>query len=230
MTYLSMVEIIAEDQSWILINKPGAMSVHNDSKSVIEYFKQRNINLTPPHRIDKETSGLLLLTKEKNEVSNHQQQLKNASKYYIAICRGQVKADNGKWEQPLSDKAEGHKNPAGKKSDQKICLTNWWKVSSNQYVTLILFKIETGRTHQIRKHCALNGHEILGDKRYGQGKYQKIIKDKYQLDSMLLHSYRLEILLREEPEVFYAKMPQYFKDIMGEEIEKSLQDFQINDN
>ncbi|WP_372655988.1 RluA family pseudouridine synthase [Halobacteriovorax sp.] len=217
-----MIKVIKDNESWLIINKPSGTSVHNDSESVIEYFKSKNIETIPAHRIDKDTSGLLLLAKTSEKVASLQTSLSRSKKYYLAVCRGKTQVPSGTWSDPLSDKAEGFKNPRGKKSELKSCITNWSLVHANKYFSLILFQIETGRTHQIRRHCAIHKLEIIGDKRYGDSKYQKLIKSKYNFTNMALHSYRLDIEIDGLAESFQAKAPLYFDTIMGEEIEKFL--------
>ncbi len=217
-----MIKVIKDGKSWLIINKPCGTSVHNDSESVIEYFKSKGVETIPAHRIDKDTSGLLLLARTSDKVASLQNALNKSRKYYLAICRGKTQGSSGTWSDQLSDKAEGFKNPRGKKSNLKECITNWKLIHANQYFSLILFQIETGRTHQIRRHCALHKLEIIGDKRYGESKYQKLIKNKYQFTKMALHSYCLDIELEGTKESFQAEIPSYFEEIMGEKIEKFL--------
>ena len=219
-----MIKIIEESDSWLIINKPSGTSVHNDKESVIEFFKEKGTTTTPVHRIDKDTSGLLLLSKNTESVNALQTSLSKSSKMYIAICRGKVNENEGTWLDQLSEKAEGFKNPRGKKSDLKDCITSWKKIYSNKYFSLILFKIETGRTHQIRRHCAIHKLEIIGDKRYGDSKYQKMIKNKYSFHKMALHSYKLDIEINNNPKHFTADIPNYFNDLIGEKVEKLLQE------
>ena len=217
-----MIKIIEQTDSWLMINKPGGVSVHNDSSSVIDYFKSKGTLTAPVHRIDKETSGLLLLSKNQNDTAKLQAALADSKKSYLAICRGKLDQDEGVWKDQLSDKAEGYKNPKGKKSELKDCMTSWKKLTSNNYFTLILFQISTGRTHQIRKHCALHKLEILGDKRYGDSKYRKLIASKYSFTGMALHSYKLDITLDEKERSFVAELPEYFEKLMGDSLEEHL--------
>ncbi|WP_290736828.1 RNA pseudouridine synthase [Halobacteriovorax sp. JY17] len=217
-----MIKVIKESDTWLVINKPSGTSVHNDSESVIEFFKEQNLEIAPVHRIDKDTSGLLLLSKDQSATAELQQALQHSKKYYLAICRGQTKEESGTWTDKLSEKAEGSKNPRGKKSDLKECITNWKRIYSNKYFTLMLFNIETGRTHQIRRHCAIHKLEILGDKRYGDSKYQNLIKNKYNFSQMALHSYKLDIQLEKIQHNFIADIPTYFKELIGESLEKYI--------
>lgn len=218
-----MIKVIEDNESWLIINKPSGISVHNDSKSVIEFFKSKNVEVIPVHRIDKDTSGLLLLSKGPDQVAPLQKSLSHAKKYYLAICRGKIKDTAGVWKDQLSDKAEGYKNPRGKKTDWKDCFTNWKVLHTNKYFSLMLFQIETGRTHQIRRHCAIHKLEIIGDKRYGDTKYQKLIKSKYNFNFMALHSYRLDIEINGALKRFEAEIPSYFDEVIGEGIEALLQ-------
>lgn len=217
-----MIKVVEEDETWLIVDKPSGISVHNDKDSVIDFFNSKGTKLTPVHRIDKDTSGLLLLSKKKESTSTLQEDLSKSRKYYLAICRGQFTKDSGVWTERVSDKAEGYKNPRGKSSERKDCTTHWKKLYQNKFFTLVLFRIETGRTHQIRKHCAIHKNEIIGDKRYGDSKYQKMISKKYNFNKMTLHSFQLDIQINKKDMSIKTEIPNYFDSLLGEAVEKFL--------
>ena len=116
------------------------------------------------------------------------------AKTYRALLRGGWKDKDLAltWDLPLSDKAEGRKNPQGKASDRKNCITHVQVVRTNQYFTEVLCEIKTGRQHQIRKHAALAKHAILGDTRYNDDSYNEKMGKMYKTSRMFLHAEELK--------------------------------------
>ena len=211
MTYLLMFEKIFENNFCLIINKPSGVSVHNpEDENVLEVYKKQGNNYYPVHRIDKETSGILILSKTKESVQELSMALKEATKTYITVCKGVIKEDNGVWNFPITDKAEGRKSPGGIKSNRKAAKSTWTRVSHNKFFSKLEVKIETGRTHQIRKHLTLFKHTVIGDQRYGEKKYNSKIKDLYGFSRMALHSHKLEIQISNELVEVISDEPKEF--------------------
>lgn len=179
-----MFPVIYEEKDWLVIDKPAGVSVHNDQNSVINHFP----GYSPVHRLDKETSGLLLLSREAETTSRLQTALQKAQKKYLCICRKVVRDDCGEWTQALSEAAGGYKSPQGPKNERKPCCTIWSLRSKNKFFSVLDVEIQSGRTHQIRRHALIAGHHIVGDKRYGDKKYNQMIISRYQTDRMFLHA------------------------------------------
>jgi RluA family pseudouridine synthase len=199
MTRMGEINVIFEDGEILVVNKPHGISVHNaedPSNLLLLLNKNKNYKLHPVHRLDKETSGIQLLAKNPqtaallaNEFSSH-----HVKKIYLGVLRGKMKDTKGVWNQQLSDKAEGAKNPAGLSKDRIPCETHFSVLRTNDYFSLCQFDLKTGRQHQIRKHAALNRHHILGDSRYGDKKYNEKMFQIYKFQRMLLHCSSLSIL------------------------------------
>ena len=196
----SQIEILFENLNFIVVNKPYGISVHNNEQAEENLIDKLKIQgqwdkLFPVHRLDKETSGLQILAKNSEAAGElaHEFQSHSVKKIYHGICRGQMKLSSGVWKQPLTDKAEGAKNPQGQSKDRVPCETDFKVINQNKYFTLCEFDLKTGRQHQIRKHCALNGHHLVGDTRYGEKKYNQMISSKYQTNRMFLHCSFLKI-------------------------------------
>lgn len=189
------MEVVFESDDLLVINKDFGISVHNDENSVIHQLQNSYPNLYTVHRLDKETSGILVLAKnlQSNNILQEQWTSPSCIKKYSAILRGNLAQENGEWTQDLSDKAEGLKNPAGIKANRKRCFTSWKLIKANKYFSQIEATIKTGRQHQIRKHACLNKHSIVGDKRYGDKKYNKNIEKLYSISRMFLHCHYLQI-------------------------------------
>jgi len=217
------IEIIHQEKNWICVNKPSGLSVHNqeDETNLKEVLQdQLQVDwLQPVHRLDKETTGLIIFSLNKDTVSkwNNVFTSDKTIKKYLGVTRGLVTPESGTWDLPLTDKGEGRNTPQGIKKAQKPCTTHYKTLQKNKYFALIEFQIETGRQHQIRKHCALAKHCLLGDNRYGDKKYNKRIANMYKVDGMALHSHYLKFEFDGKEIELNAKAPKswqekYFSD------------------
>lgn len=216
-----MFEKLFENDFCLIINKPSGVSVHNEEdENVIKVYKQKGLLYYPVHRIDKETSGILILSKTKEHIEELSSALKSSTKTYLAICKGQIKQEQGTWEYPITDKAEGRKSPSGIKAKRKESKSIWKKIESNNYFSKLEVTIETGRTHQIRKHLTLFKHTIVGDQRYGEKKYNNRISSIYEFSRMALHSHKLSINIANEQIQIISKIPIEFSKLFTK-IEKN---------
>lgn len=194
------IEILQNNETWIVVNKPTGLSVHNneDETNLLKLLEGQGFeNFAPVNRLDKETSGIMILSSDTETSKKLQEALaeKRATKTYLAIVKGNfpVEKAHGTWNQELTNKAEGRNNPLGIKSDRVKCTTHFKVLNTNKYLSFMQFKIDTGRQHQIRKHCINEKHQILGDTRYGDKKFNSLIKKKYHFSDMALHSYKLRL-------------------------------------
>lgn len=201
--------VLSETEHFLIVNKPAGMLVHADSSGtdknlISELNRQKQSSLAnqqiqpnQPHvpqwhlvnRLDKETSGLVFISKKTELVSAFQKILDESEKIYLAVLRGV--AENGIWDWPISDKAEGAVTPQGLANNRKNAKSIVTVIQKNQFFTLAEIKIETGRQHQIRKHAKLAGRPVVGDTRYGNPKDNQRIKEKYKFDRMALHAWKL---------------------------------------
>lgn len=187
------------------------MSVHNDAGDAIAIARawlesdpalrarcawEPDFAPAPVHRLDRETSGVLVIALSKNVARSlaeaFQSEDTTVRKTYRAIVRGRLQRD-GRWNQPLTDRAEGRSNPAGKTMERKPCETRFRILRANEHVTELEIDLMTGRQHQIRKHAALAGHAVIGDTRYGDPSYHRMIEKRFGFSRMLLHAQRLEL-------------------------------------
>jgi len=211
------LQVLATGDGWIAIEKPANLSVHNDPpkdlasillsflkentvlKKQISYDKDFGINAV--HRLDKGTSGVLLLACTKKAFQHFSNQFASHSviKRYIAVLHGVITEPDQcinwqKWDWPLSKKPGGRLLPQG--SGEKIkCLTRYKVLECSQHYTMIECEPLTGRKHQIRRHSKLAGHFILGDRRYGTKRAFNYLKNRYNFNRLALHSNSLTIKL-----------------------------------
>ncbi|MGZ8955581.1 MAG: 23S rRNA pseudouridine(1911/1915/1917) synthase RluD [Methylovulum sp.] len=175
------LEIVFEDDSLLIVNKPAGLVVHpavgNWHGTLLNALLNHDANLeTLPragivHRIDKETSGLLMIAKSLQAHNSLTQQLQNReiTREYLAIARGRMTA-GGTVDEPIARHPTDRKRYAVRESG-KEAVTHYRVVQRFSHHTLIRVKLETGRTHQIRVHMAHIRYPLLGDQVYG-GRFQ----------------------------------------------------------
>ncbi|MGE3758694.1 MAG: RluA family pseudouridine synthase [Pseudobdellovibrionaceae bacterium] len=220
-----MISIIEKNSSWIVVEKPEGMSVHNQEeggdllKHLSSQLKTSTQDLHPVHRLDKETSGLMIVALNATAAKDLHQifEDKKVKKVYCAVLRGVFEKDE-KWSWPISDKSEGRKKPQGISADRKEALTAVRILRKSSYLTLAECEIFTGRQHQIRKHAVLAKHAILGDKRYGDDKYNTMIVTRYGLQRMALHAQKLSFDFQGVAYSFESPMPMELEELFSEKM------------
>ena len=206
--------VVAEHALFYMINKPAGLAVHNGPQNLIDLLEVKlKERLNPVHRLDRDTSGLILLARGSKATTALQQSLSSSSssKNYLAIIRGQLKQKQGSWTMPLSNKAEGRRNPAGQRKDQVSAHTDYELVDQNKWLSLVRCQLKTGRQHQIRKHIVLAGSQIIGDRRYGDLKYQKMIDQRYEDSRLFLLAQQLLFNLKGQNFEFTLDLPDYWQ-------------------
>ncbi len=210
--------ILFEDEHFLAIDKPAGVAVHGGSGvsfGVIEQLRRARPEakyLELVHRLDRETSGILLIAKRRSALVHLQEQFKNreTGKTYLALVQGAWPASKKVIDQPLHKflvnggeddgerrvKVVGKNDPNGMRS---ITLVKIAKPLSVKFATgevkaftLLEVTIKTGRTHQIRVHLASNGHPIVGDDKYGDFELNKQLA-KQNFKRMFLHAWRLVV-------------------------------------
>lgn len=215
---MNEIEIIHDNKEWIVVNKPTGLSVHNneDDTNLVKMLEiQGYKDFSPVNRLDKETSGIMILSCESEMSAQLQKALTSdkTTKSYLAIVKGKFPEDNmqGTWTHELTNKAEGRLNPLGIKKDRVSCKTNYKVLNTNKYLSTLLLTLETGRQHQIRKHCIHAKHQIIGDTRYGDKKFNTLMKKKYSFNNMALHSHKLEFKLGKREYRYESQPPESWK-------------------
>lgn len=218
------LDIVYEDDCLAVINKPQGMVVHqassykkNDTLVNALLFNLDNLSgingvIRPGivHRLDKDTSGLIVVAKNDAAHLNLASQIekKTAKRIYIGLCDGNFKQDGGTVDAPIARSKKDRKKMAIDENGRRA-VTHYTVLTRYGRYTLVRFALETGRTHQIRVHAASLHHPIVGDPLYG-GSTE--LYDKGQL----LHAYRLEFTHPGTGERmgFECPLPEYFESVL----------------
>ena len=220
------LDILYEDEDVMVVNKPKGMVVHPSAGhtsgtlvNAILFHCQGNLSgingvMRPGivHRIDKDTTGALLICK--NDVAHRDlaEQLKEHSikRRYRAIVSGNLKDDEGTVEGPIGRHPVDRKKMAINYKNGKEAITHYKVLERFGNATYIECRLETGRTHQIRVHMTSIGHPLLGDEVYGSG------KNPYHLQGQALHAMVLGFVHPRTGEYleFTAPLPEYFTNLL----------------
>ena len=191
--------ILYEDSILLVINKPAGLAVHGGSGlqfGLIESLRALRAeakHLELVHRLDRDTSGCLLIAKRRSALRSLHEQLrdKTMDKFYLALVRGQWQSHVRKITAPLlkntlkSGERIVRVDSAGKPSETKFRI-----VQKYAQATLVEASPVTGRTHQIRVHTLHAGHPIAGDPKYGDGEFDQSMRE-LGLERLFLHAHRV---------------------------------------
>ena len=211
------IPVLAFGRGWLVVDKPAGLTVHNaagrDLCSLVSARIQEetalrgqidmdpDFGVNPVHRLDKETSGVILLAgnREIFRFFSIQFETRQVKKQYVAILHGRLEKPEennpwGTWTWSLSETAGGRQNPEGP-GNLKDCRTRYRVLDHSSHYTLVELALLTGRTHQIRRHAKLSGHPVVGDVRYGSMRAINYLKRNVGFDRLALHARSLTLQL-----------------------------------
>jgi 23S rRNA pseudouridine1911/1915/1917 synthase len=220
------LDIIYEDDDIIVVNKPKGMVVHpaagNYSGTLVnalmgycgDNLSDINGVIRPGivHRIDKDTSGVLVVAK--NNTAHERLSLKlkehDIKRVYIAVVNGVIREETGKIDAPIGRHPVDRKKMSVNTKHGRRAVTHFKVLKRFEDSTYVEVTLETGRTHQIRVHMSYMGHPIIGDIVYGSR------KQKYDIEGQALHAKMLGFVhpTRNEYMEFHAKIPEYFENLL----------------
>ncbi len=206
------VPVIGCGPGWLVVDKPSGVSIHNQPGIDLCAMLSRHLHreksmetaisydpafgLHAVHRLDKETSGIILLACRREVFHHFSLQFAQGlvSKQYLALVHGSIPQTHGQglWQWPLTPKAAGRRNlqGQGKRSPSR---TPYQVLRHSPHYTLVACSPLTGRTHQIRRHAALAGHPLVGDQRYGSLRACRYVARHHEFTRLALHAHLLAI-------------------------------------
>jgi pseudouridine synthase, RluA family len=220
------LDIVYEDNDVIVVNKPKGLVVHpgdgHHSDTLVNALIYANKELSTinglnrvgiVHRIDKDTSGLLVVCKNDFAHNFIAKQLKDHTMHreYIALVLGTINEDNGKIIAPISRDKNNRKKMAVNVENGRSAITHFNVIKRFEKYTLIECKLETGRTHQIRVHMDYIHHPVVGDPLYGKNNCN------IYNNGQLLHAYKITFIhpTTKKEMTFTCPLPDYFANIVN---------------
>jgi 23S rRNA pseudouridine1911/1915/1917 synthase len=216
------INIVFEDEYLIVIDKPNNMVVHPGAgnkkdtlANALAFYleKQNKNNFGLVHRIDKQTTGLLLIAKDEKTLKIMQNQMKNREikRTYLAICHGIIKERTGTINAPIGRDRNNRLRMSVTDINSKNAITHFEVIKRSKRYSLVQLKLETGRTHQIRVHMEYIKHPIVLDNMYGKTK--NIANDKGQL----LHAEKIEFIhpYNKSNMKFFSTLPKKFEEFLN---------------
>ncbi len=221
------LDIVYEDDELLVINKPRGMVVHpapgNSSGTLVNAVlfhcegKLSGINgkMRPGivHRIDKDTTGLLVVAKTNDAHQFLSDQLgdRSLSREYYALVHGNIKEDSGTVDAPIARSENDRKKMTVTYKNSREAVTDFFVEERFGTYTLVRCKLRTGRTHQIRVHMKHIGHPIVGDKTYG------VKKEEFNLIGQLLHAGKIGFIhpITNEKVYYTAPLPEDFEKVLS---------------
>lgn len=204
---MKKLKIIYEDKYLIIVNKSaGEFTISRDNHydnnlydEVKTYVKKQNPKnkIFIVHRLDKDTSGLVLFAKNEKVKYDLQRNWQNVERKYYAVVSGKLNEKNGTLKDFLYETKGLDVVVTNIKKIGKLAITNFNVIEINNKYSLLDINIETGRRNQIRVQLANIGHPIIGDKKYGKVKYKR----------MMLEAYYLKFVHPVTKKVCYAELP-----------------------
>ncbi len=202
--------VLFEDGQLLAVDKPAGLAAHPGTgitgATLVEearaYLKvpanlaPGEFRPSPAHRLDRETSGVVLVAKTRKcmvRLTEIFTSGEGVRKTYLALAKGRMPRAEGTVDLPLSE----HEQTARSKSQRGVnfqeATTHYRVVGAMQEASLLQLRIETGRTHQIRRHLQAVGHPVVGDPRYGDFPFNRAARTRWGLRRMFLHAWKLEL-------------------------------------
>jgi 23S rRNA pseudouridine955/2504/2580 synthase len=202
--------VLHEDADLLAVDKPAGLAAHPgtgiEGATMVEMARAylrvpanvppQEFKPSPAHRLDRETSGIILVAKTRKTMVRLTEIFtsgEKVSKSYLTLAKGKMNRDSGTIDLPLSEHEQTGKSKSMRGVKFQEALTRWKVLASMKEASLLQIAIETGRTHQIRRHLEAAGHPVAGDKRYGDFPFNRTARARWGLRRMFLHAWKLAL-------------------------------------
>jgi 23S rRNA pseudouridine955/2504/2580 synthase len=215
------------------VDKPSGLAIHPGSgitgetlvDQVRAYLARQGLETpegefkpSPAHRLDRETSGVVVVAKTRQAMVRLTEIFTagEADKTYLALAKGRFQRESGSVDLRLAEHQQTYASKQQRGVNLQAALTHWKRLAGGPEATLLELTIETGRTHQIRRHLEAIGHPVVGDGKYGDFPFNRIAQRQWGLRRMFLHSARLALShpLTKKRLLFESQLPGELADCL----------------
>ena len=200
------LEILFEDEWMMAVNKPAGMAVHAGSgiagATLVDHVRaylgpkatRNDFTASPAHRLDRDTSGVILIAKRRPAMVHFTDVFTRgrAKKRYLSLVKGRMPRHQGVVDLPLSEHQQTARSKELRGVNMQPAVTRYRVLKQAGECALLECAIDTGRTHQIRRHLAALGHPVVGDRRYGDFAFNRQAKARWGLKRLFLHAEAIE--------------------------------------
>jgi 23S rRNA pseudouridine955/2504/2580 synthase len=230
-TFAQRLTVLYEDADLMAIDKPAGLAIHPGSgiegPTVVELARAHvgpvaagSFEASPAHRLDRDTSGVVLVAKTRKAMVSLTEMFTAGTvhKRYLALAKGRLPEESGVIDVPLQEHEQTARSRAQRGVKLQEAITHWQRLSEGATVSLLACRIETGRTHQIRRHLAAIGHPVAGDRRHGDFVLNRVLRREAGLRRMFLHAQRIALqhpLQRSRLDI-QAALPAELVEVLGQ--------------
>jgi 23S rRNA pseudouridine955/2504/2580 synthase len=199
-----------EDEHLLALDKPAGLAAHpgtgitgatlvEEARAYLEVppdLPASEFKPSPAHRLDRETSGVVLVAKTRRCMARLTEIFTSGEgvrKTYLALAKGRMPRTEGSIDLPLSEHEQTARSKAARGVNLQEAVTHYRVAASMREASLLQVRIETGRTHQIRRHLQAIGHPVAGDARYGDFPFNRTARVRWGLRRMFLHAWKLQL-------------------------------------
>ena len=226
-------KVLYEDEHILAVDKPSGLAIHPGSgitgetlvDQVRAYLARQGVQTpegefkpSPAHRLDRETSGVVVVAKTRQAMVRLTEMFTagEADKTYLALAKGRFQRESGSIDLRLAEHQQTYASKQQRGVNLQAALTHWKKLAGGPEATLLEVTIETGRTHQIRRHLEAIGHPVVGDSKYGDFPFNRNAQRQWGVRRMFLHSARLALAhpLTKKRLTFESPLPQELADCL----------------
>jgi 23S rRNA pseudouridine955/2504/2580 synthase len=200
------LRILLEDDWMMAVDKPSGMAVHPGSGitggTLVDYVRahlgpravRNGFAASPAHRLDRDTSGVILVALRRPAMVHFTEMFTagRAVKRYLTLVKGRMPRPSGRIDLPLLEHQQTAASRARRGVNMQPAVTRWQLVRQGGEAALLDCTLETGRTHQIRRHLAAIGHPVAGDRRYGDFAFNREARARWGLKRLFLHAAAIE--------------------------------------